>query len=344
MNSKTKKILTWTITLSIIFLSLWFALKDIDYTTLLNVLKNADYKWVIFSIPIVFLSHVVRAMRWKTIIRPILENAKFINLLSAVMVGYFFNTLFPRLGEIIRPYVFAKREKTSVSSAFATIVFERVLDVITLGILFALAFFVAREKVMNMLPGIDSSKIAIFSVLVLILIFLMLYPPFVDLIFRLLIKPFSVKLYGKFIDLYSKFRRGFAVIKSPKLYFRLTLESFFIWFLYSLPLYLMFFCFDFHQTIHVSFGDALFLLIVSGIGVTIAPTPSGIGVMHSLVTYAMMGLYNIDKETALAYATINHATSLFVQLLFGGYFVWRERITKLPGNEIFKTQMTENTV
>jgi uncharacterized membrane protein YbhN (UPF0104 family) len=80
----------------------------------------------------------------------------------------------------------------------------------------------------------------------------------------------------------------------------------------------------------VTLGDALFLVIVSGIGVTIAPTPSGIGVMHSLIMYAMMGLYGIPEEMALAYATINHASSFFIQLSVGGIFLLRERISKFP--------------
>jgi len=335
MNSRTKNIITWTITLLIIIVSLWFAVKDIEFSELLSILSSADYKWALLSIPVILLSHYIRAVRWRTIIDPFLKNTKIINLFSAVMVGYFFNSIFPRLGEFVRPYVFAKREKSSVSSVFATIVFERVLDVITLGILFAVAFFIARDKVINMLPGIDANKVIVFSGLVLVVIILSFYPPFISAILTILVKPFSDKAYHRLLDIFNKFRKGFAILKSPRQYLVLIVQSMFIWFLYSLPLYLMFFCFDFHHYIHVSFGDALFLLIVSGIGVTIAPTPSGIGVMHSLLTFAMMGLYNLDKETSLAFATINHATTLFVQIFFGSIFVFRERVNKLPGKDFF---------
>lgn len=335
MKALSKNIITWLLTILLIVVTLWFALKDIEFPLLFNILSTADYKWAIFSIPIVFLSHFIRALRWHTIVKPFLGKASVINLFSATMVGYFFNSLFPRLGELIRPYVFAKREKTSVSSVFASIVFERVLDLLTLGVLFAVAFFIARDKIINMLPGIDSNKIIMFSIFVLIIIVLSFYPPFINSILKSIVKPLSEKIYLRLLDIYQKFRRGFAILKSPGQYFRLFIESLFIWFLYSLPLYLMFFCFDFHNYIKVSFADALFLLIVSGIGVTIAPTPSGIGVMHTLITYAMMGLYGLDKETSLAYATINHATSIFVQLFFGSFFVFRERINRLPGKDFF---------
>ncbi len=341
MNTKTKNIITWSITILIIVVSLWFAVNGINFDQLYSILLEADYKWVLFSVPIIVFSHYVRAFRWKTIVKPFLPQARTVNLFSAVMVGYFFNSIFPRLGEFVRPYVFAKREKTSFSSVFATIVFERVLDVITLGILFAVAFFIARDKVINMLPGIDSNKVAIFSGLVLFVIILSFYPPFIIGLLKITIKPFSEKAFNRLIDIFNKFRQGFAILKSPGLYFRLILDSLLIWFLYSLPLYLMFFCFDFSNQINVTMGDALFLLIVSGIGVTIAPTPSGIGVMHTLLTYAMMGLYNIDKETALAYATINHATTLFVQIFFGSFFVFRERVNKLPGKEFFTGELHE---
>jgi hypothetical protein len=108
-------------------------------------------------------------------------------------------------------------------------------------------------------------------------------------------------------------------------------------------MYINFYCFDFHHHINVQLGDALFLVIVSGIGVTIAPTPSGIGVMHYLIMFALIGLYGLDKETALAYATINHASSVFVQLTVGGFFVLRERANIVP-KDLWSGKLSQQSV
>lgn len=330
MNKSISTIIKWLITITLVVVSFYFALKDIDPFTLWESIRTADYFWVFLSLPIIVASHYVRALRWRTILKPIMNPGSTINLFSAVMVGYFFNSIYPRLGEFIRPYVYAKRENVSKSSVFATIVVERVIDVFTLGFLFAIAFIIARDKIANMLPGVDPQKILAFSLLVLGALVFSFWPPFIKFILKYLVKPFSNSIHDRISDIVNKFRLGFSVIKQPSSYIRLVSESLLIWVCYALPMYLMFFCFPFSQTIDVSIGDALFLVIVSGIGVTIAPTPSGIGVMHSLIMYAMMGLYGIKEEMALAYATINHASSLFIQLTIGGVFLIRERITKIP--------------
>ncbi|MBX3044744.1 MAG: flippase-like domain-containing protein [Candidatus Kapabacteria bacterium] len=330
MNKGICTALKWLLTLALVVVSFYFALKDINMSMLWESIRTANYLWVFLSLPIIIASHYVRALRWRTILKPIMNPGSTINLFSAVMVGYFFNSIYPRLGEFVRPYVYAKRENVSKSSVFATIVVERVIDVFTLGFLFAIAFIIARDKIANMLPGVDPQKILMFSVFVLFILFFSFYPPFINFALKFIVKPFSTKIHDRILDIFAKFRLGFSVIKNPRSYIRLIAESLLIWLCYALPMYLMFFCFPFSQTIDVSIGDALFLVIVSGIGVTIAPTPSGIGVMHSLIMYAMMGLYGIQEEMALAYATINHASSLFIQLTVGGIFLIRERITKIP--------------
>lgn len=330
MNKGIKTALKWLLTATLVVVSFYFALKDINLGKLWESIRTANYLWVVLSLPIIVLSHYVRALRWRTILKPIMNPGSTINLFSAVMVGYFFNSIYPRLGEFIRPFVYAKRENVSKSSVFATIVVERVIDVFTLGFLFAIAFIISSEKIANMLPGVDPQKIVAFSLLVILALLFSFWPPFIKFVLKYVVKPFSTKIHDRILDIFDKFRLGFTVIRQPSLYFRLISESLLIWLCYALPMYLMFFCFPFSQTIDVSIADALFLVIVSGIGVTIAPTPSGIGVMHSLIMYAMMGLYGIQEEMALAYATINHASSLFVQLTLGGAFLMRERITKMP--------------
>lgn len=330
MNKGISIALKWLITTILVVVSFYFALKDINLDELWYSIRSADYFWVLLSLPVIVASHYVRALRWRTILSPIMNPGSTINLFSAVMVGYFFNSLYPRLGEFIRPYVYAKRENVSKSSVFATIIVERVVDVFTLGFLFAIAFIISSEKIANMLPGVDPQKIIVFSLLVIAALIFSFWPPFIRFALKYLVKPFSISIHDRILDIFEKFRLGFTVIKRPSLYFRLVLESLLIWVCYALPMYLMFFCFPFSDTIDVALGDALFLVIVSGIGVTIAPTPSGIGVMHSLIMYAMVGLYGISEEMALAYATINHASSLFVQLTVGGGFLLRERISKIP--------------
>ena len=107
-------------------------------------------------------------------------------------------------------------------------------------------------------------------------------------------------------------------------------------------MYLMFFCFDFSSTISLGFSDALLLIIISGIGVSIAPTPGGIGVFHYVVMIAMMKLYGLSMEQGFAYATINHLINFGLQVIVGLIFFLRERVTKIPEN--IDLNITEETI
>jgi uncharacterized protein (TIRG00374 family) len=127
-----------------------------------DALSDVNYIWAIVPLPIIILSHYIRSLRWRTILKPVFEAKSTLNLFSAVMVGYFFNSIFTRLGEFVRPYVYAKREKISASSAFATIVVERVIDVFTLGFLLGIVFILSSDKIQRMMPGVDPLKVVIF--------------------------------------------------------------------------------------------------------------------------------------------------------------------------------------
>jgi len=332
--AKVKTILKYGISLILLVVSIYFTVDGIDFGKLYSAILDIDYFWVIAPLPIVVLSHLMRAIRWKLLLSPFHKANSILNLFSATMVGYLFNNVSPRGGELVRPYIYSKREGISYSSTFATILVERILDLITLGVLIAIVLTWNSEQVLKAFPNdTDPMKLVIISGLILFVMFLSLYPPTIKLFLDKIIKPFSDKLYVKLADLFDKFRQGFAIIKRPSKYARIAVESIFIWVLYALPLYLLFFAFGFENTYSLGIEDALLLVIVSGIGVTIAPTPGAIGVYHYLVTTALVQLYGIDSETGLAFATVAHAASKLMELLLGGMFFIRENIKEIPSEE-----------
>jgi uncharacterized protein (TIRG00374 family) len=192
---------------------------------------------------------------------------------------------------------------------------------------------------MNSLPDIDSKKVLIPTLIVVGVLLISFYPPFFRFVIRIFVKPFSKGLYEKLSQLFEKFLKGFAVITTPSQYFRLTLESLAIWLFYTIPMYLMFFSFDFHISYHLVFYDAIILIIISGIGATIAPTPGAIGIYHILIQNAMVRIYGISPEAALAYATLTHAINYFVQIGIGGVFFLRENVKKIPQNLNIDTEL-----
>jgi len=58
------------------------------------------------------------------------------------MVGFASGLLVPRAGELLRPWLVSRRHPISTSAGFATIILERLIDLITVLALFALYLFV----------------------------------------------------------------------------------------------------------------------------------------------------------------------------------------------------------
>ena len=252
------------------------------------------------------------------------------------MVGYAFNNVLPRGGEFLRPYVYSRREKTSFSMLFATIMLERLIDLITLLLLFGGIFFFFREQLVQALPNLQIEKILIPTGIVIVALIFCFYPPFVKVMLRIFVKPISGKFYEKLSGIFDRFILGFTILRQPSQYVRLIVESLGIWLFYTFPMYIMFFSFNFQVTKALGFDDAILLIVISGIGFTVAPTPGAIGVYHFLIQTALVRLYGVSPEEALAYATVTHGINYLVQVIVGGLFVMRENIKKIPDEKDLK--------
>lgn len=330
MNAPLKRFLKYGIAAILVIVSVWLAVKDIDFSKFWDALKQADYLWVFMSIPIILLSHWFRAMRWRTMLEPIQKVKSTWNLFSAVMIGYAVNVVTSRGGEFVRPYVYARREKISFSSTFATIVVERFIDLISLVLIFFSVFFLFGEKIVQALPSLQFDKLIVPTLIIFGVLVLSFYPPVFKFFIKIILKPLSASLYEKVSGIFDRFLKGFTVIRKPSQYLKLGFESLLIWICYTLPLYMMFFSFSFAESAGMGFQDAILLIVISGIGVTIAPTPAAIGVYHYLIQNTLFVIYGIPQETGLAYATIAHTVNTLVQLVVGGIFFLNENIKGIP--------------
>lgn len=341
-NGKKRKILKNLITALIAVGSIYLAFNKIDFNILWKYIIDANYFYILAPIPIMILSHWFRAIRWKTILKPINPNTKFHNLFSTVMIGYAFNNILPRAGELVRPYIFSKKENISFSSTFATIILERILDILTLLILFGITFIFFSNKILSLLPpSIDIGKVTYTLVILLIGLIIVFYPPVIKFIFNKILRPISPKLSETLYGLFQKFSKGFAIVKEPALYAKLSFESILIWLFYALPLFIMFYAFDFSSK-GMNFMDSVLLLVASGISFSIAPTPGSIGVFHWIVKIILVKFYGVNSEQALAFATVNHGVNYLVQVLLGGYYVVRDKAWDISFNLSLGSKIPDN--
>jgi uncharacterized protein (TIRG00374 family) len=115
---------------------LWLALRGVDWRESLRIFRAADPAGVIAGVALYGAGMVMRAGRWRAILA-FRAPVGFGTVLRALLAGYAVNSALPaRLGELFRADYMARLTGLSRSAVLASIVVERLLDLIAaVGIL-----------------------------------------------------------------------------------------------------------------------------------------------------------------------------------------------------------------
>jgi uncharacterized protein (TIRG00374 family) len=236
----------------------------------------------------------------------------------AVMVGYFANMAFPRLGEVTRCGILAKYEKIPFNKSFGTVITERAIDMFLFLALFVLMIFTQVGTIDRYLDANIYPKVAekfanpIFNRMFFIITAAVIAGIAV-ILFLSRKKIASSAIFSKVLNLAHGFWEGLkslSQISKPGLFIFYSVA---IWILYYLMLYVCFFCFT--ETSAISPGAGLSALVLGSIGIMV--TPGGIGLYPAIVQETLM-LYGIAKTTGLALGWIVWTAQTSMILVIGG--------------------------
>ncbi len=102
---------------------------------LFTAFGQARWGWLLLGLFLSFLSHVVRAWRWRYLLEPLGHRISLFMAYNATMSGYFMNLLLPRAGEATRAALLARRAGVPFEQGFGTILAERAVDFLLLGLI-----------------------------------------------------------------------------------------------------------------------------------------------------------------------------------------------------------------
>lgn len=309
-------------------LFIWLAFQHVDLGELWGQIKTVTFYWYPFFLLAMLFSHVLRALRWRLLLKNEDKTIPVSTLFAGVMLGYVVNNIIPRLGEISRPVYVAKKAKTNTSNLLGTIVFERLFDLATMLLifLFAAIYLVGDLEMVQRLFGIEEWTLitylwipAIF--LILIIAVYLFYKLLVRLDEKSIIKNVVI---AKLISSARSFGEGMISLKNVKNWPAFLMMTVGIWAGYILMTYLPFYMLSLQASYGLTAGNAVVLTLVSSVGVSI-PTPAGIGSYHLLIQQAMWMLYNVPLVTALTYATIVHAVTVLTVFAIGPVALWWDK-------------------
>ncbi|MDR2954281.1 MAG: flippase-like domain-containing protein [Prevotella sp.] len=314
-SSLINKLIKVILPLALGILILYFLFRDIDFKDVWNILKDANWGILAFSLLFGLLGNTIRGYRWELFIKPLGYSPKVSTLNYATYGGYAVNFALPRAGELWKCGVAAKEENVPFTKLFGTMILDRIFDTITVLCITLIAFLFNMQFFISQLEERQETWNAILSILQSPVLYAVIIAAIITtyIVFKFFKENFIVR---KVTDFLKSMADDMKTIWKMKTKFRLLLYTVGIWGSYFLYFYITFFAFDFTKDLGFTAGLIAFSFSSVSMGV---PSNGGLGPWQAAVLAALI-LYQVPVLEAKAFAVgVFGIQSLWVILcgLFG---------------------------
>lgn len=321
MIMSKKKI--FALLISLTFLALIF--HKINWAKLIETFKLFDLKNLWAIVPVYISTLYLRGIRWKSLL---LDNPKYsaYNLGAVFTVGSMLNIFLPaRAGDVYRAYYLGDKKQEKKMKLFGSIILERTLDGICvfLILLSAILLYFNQQWILNIAYMIGALFIGSFIAFYLIFKFNK-----VDFICEKLIlfsSKLPQKISGALVKLIEKinihtnsFMEGFEVLDSVKYSSQAFIMSIIIWLIECYVAFLII------NSFHINLGFSAALFVISLISFsTMIPSTSVFLGPYQYAYILALGIYNVDKSTALAISTVHQAILMLILSIIGLFYFFK---------------------
>ncbi len=323
-SKKGRRALQLGIGIGLSGLFLYLALRGEDWGAIGSELRRAQYRYLVAMFPLGAYALFARAQRWRLLLESASRRPQAIGpIFSASAIGFMANMVLPfRIGEFARPYLVSRDTGIPLSTALATAVVERVLDLI---VLFAFAVVVVMTadvpqmvRQLTTVAGVFAAITAGAAITVSVQRARVL--PLLDKIWQRLPKSVGepiLRLEHEFLD-------GMATIANVGTFVRTILWSFWIWLVIAFGFALGFLA----TGMDVPFvAGGVTVTTIVALAVSIPSAPAFVGQFEWGCKLALEQILGTSGASAVGYAILVHATQFVSQVGLGLVFVAREGLS-----------------
>jgi uncharacterized protein (TIRG00374 family) len=267
----------------------------------------------------------LRAVRWRTILDPVVPKAPLMPLWRSVAIGMMVNNVaLLRAGEIARVFAVTRMvPAVTFSIGFASLVVDRVFDAIVVLLLLAVGVVAGHFPVSTEIYGYPMSRIAIgFAgvplAMLVALYALVFFPDKLIRIFEMFARRVSTAVEQKGGAILRKFAEGLSVLRSPRHFFGVFTWTLVHWLLQPVAFWLSLRAFG----IDVPWSATLLLQGIIVILVALPGAPGFFG-QFELGAKVALGVYGVDASKALTWALVFHVASFIPITLIGAFYATR---------------------
>lgn len=306
-------------------LFLFLAFRKVQWPQLSAALQAVDWRYLLLAAVVFIVKQVVRGLRWQVLLAP-LGLLKVRDAFAYLNIGHMANNLLPlRAGEVVRTVLLGEKTGFSKSAVLATIVVERLLDILVL-----VAFSFVLTLMMPIPPLMKQSALAFGAVGGLGVVGLWWVAGHVfageaqrSSESKRVMHFGGSKLSGlvqKVHRLGRSFVSGLAVVRSPGQSGAAVGYSTLAWGLGVGSTWLVM------RACHLDLPltAALLVVVVVNLGAAIPSSPGFIGVVHFLAVVALAP-WAVERSAALGFAIVFHAQSFLITVGLGVVYLGLER-------------------
>lgn len=334
-----KQFFSLVIGIAISAITLYLAFRNVPFSDLVAYFKKIDYLWILPAIICCIVSFLLRAYRWQLLLS---ETCKlpFFRLYHPMMIGFMLNCILPgRVGELVRPVIFSKRESVSFATAVSTIAAERVFDLLMLLALLAAVLGVvkidpdlvyrfggqelSRETLMAIAGGMGKlCFVVVFGIACLqvtalreggkrLMFGIVEHTPGLP---RKARKTIRQKVADPIARIVDQFAEGFALVRRPLPLVLCLLLSAGVWLLQVLPYWLVA---QGSPGIQATFFELTAVMVIVSFFIALPSVPGFWGLWEAGGVFAL-GLFGIAGGDAAGFTLLIHAVLMFPVIFMGG--------------------------
>ncbi len=290
MTAKNFLILVGTL-LSIVLLVIVF--KDLDWHAFFTTLKTVQLPVLFLAAIIIALNVALRSLRWLLVTR--LPLGKYKYFWQAASIGYLGNIIYPmRAGEVLRIVAIHHFVPLELGRAVTSSVIDRILDMIIVGIFTILVFWIHGHRID---PNIGRGIIGVFIIATVILILLTV---FADYLYTLIKRYMGHEEWQCLLQTWLLHAlEGIQAFRHTSNVLVVLLLTVIIFLLDYIWMWQIIVGFGWDLPFEAGLTVGVFILL----GVSLPSAPGYIGIYQAACVLAL-GLYGIDKTSAVAYSIV----------------------------------------
>jgi uncharacterized protein (TIRG00374 family) len=282
-----------TISVALIVWLFW----NVDMRAVGARLADTHWGWLAVSIAIGLFALWARAARWRHLFP---RGTHPTHLFNAVMIGYMGNNVLPlRAGEVLRAYVVTRRGQRFWTTV-TTLVVERALDGVAVGIVLAFVFFLIPT------PREITWAAETFVGIVLAMVALLVAITAAPLPCRILVHSLTYRwpaVERRLLAIFDTMSDGLQGMRRPSQLLATAVWSVVIWVVIVMSIWT---CFK-AARLDLPVTAALCVIAFIGLGVSLPSSPGFVGVFQAATVLAL-SFFGVDKVDALGFSLLLHAS------------------------------------